>query len=1551
MQSLTDLNLYSRSTLEFQDNRPSGVRFNGTADDIIFEFPDNAESIQVSPNIDYVEIVNYDLAQVQYVVDIFAPAGFLDGGTGITVYIPAGIGHEVSRLTSEHLRIDFWGFTSADQLNEMRDFTWHLPNGWWQYSQFLMRVYVVAFNSGINEEVFAPVYSVIDPRHWYFAEMQATASLALTPIFANLAEAYMVANFELTADYRKLIKAEATLYSVAALSAAMVEDSAMVARFDFPAVDWTRIRMFEAHKFAAATMDTNETFLINEYTPPVVNSYSYNEDQWAYPGTQLLNAGLNIVPWDANNQFYFELTNFFSIEPGHAGGEVQWDGGPGTLTDIAGGARCVGTWAEITAWMATIRFREAADLTRDYRYEIRVGSAADINQTMIYRLIALTGIPEINGTVGSASVTIPEDTYYSLGQHLLTNGFDITDSRDDNSYTLAFANLQKTAGTEPVGRFYLNAVDVNDPSTEYFTPFALSGTRGEIINQLSRLHFYPSADAVDTETFDITLSSSVSNEVYDAVTGYAVNIIPEVNAAVNAGQFSVNYEEDIPFPTGQLVNNRFLRFLDTRFNNQYYINIFNIRKANGDPTYAQLMYNDTLVGQSYNLTVNRTTPGEQLTAIELVAIMLPLKLVPEVDNIDTIAFDIEVGSLWSGKVYIPTTTFTVNGTALANPAITPLTIDTINYSMNRFVDLGVAITNTFDIVHTNPQNLYRLTLEIDSIDPYWIYKNGLSVTSPIVLTGSKQQVMSAIMGYQFFGAIDQALDYNLNFKIESTVTNEVYQEKTLTVQGNVITTFDAPPAVVNQTYQEDTTYQLGQYFADLTVWTDPAIPAWGVYRMHPNNNVIMEFEINGVVVPGPNPDPELLGPVSVAGNANMSSIWNDYEDWLPTVAFKTGHDDISTVDIRFRFRSVTTGVTYFETQMLLAGQAVQEFTTSGGSTGLSPVIIYWTNTNALSPATNINFIEDGAKTYTVTFEPIHPAVPLIEYRRRTSSNTWDVIASTTTWPGLTFAEMTALVQDFDRYAFGGWLPGDDIERYRVTVTASTNKVIYDHTQDITIYSDRSILVDQVNSLTLANRNTNNTYTMVIDKPYGRTQEKYGSNVVNDTFQTNIIRNMRVINANPKQTYSMGVRDPVTNQSTSFTGTKDYFNSFDYDDTDVYTTTSSRTLMSSTGATFVAVSLPNDGSYTTIAQAVVAGITLGVRNSLLTHYQLPDRAFRLTPVYDSLSNTIGLDVVAADSIGFEKAFYRSDGSANNQVEIMSLRDGAVYFDKLVNNAYVATLHYTLLADEEFIWGDVSGFSVPTMSYILVRNTVTNDYWQIVSGNKTLVTDVNRKQPDLKAALKGNRLMYIRPDATLGAAVFNSSGVETSLSVVPEFINVTALVSGSDRNLRNFVFNNTVYVSGTSPAGTGTHRIVNDQADPLQPPPIELPTVGISATPAVIIKADNLTGSEAEYNRETIEVFADNSIRFIDQDTVQPSSNVQTIQIDPVETIYDAELAWMNAIGYQVSLGAATGPTVGKIRAVIVSTSVGVRIYSRQGITWVLLSTEPASTPGQIKRIAR
>lgn len=223
MNSLTELNSVSATTITVTDNRPSRVIFDSfdVFEDEIISI--TSTTVSITPLNEVIDIWNYSTANVRYRVTI--NTGVIDPLAGSTVSwasIPAGL-----TLTTGINTYTITGFQQASDWTAVKTFTWNLPANWATKPLFSLTVAVIWYDSELAADVERGWF-VYDTDHFYLAQMPSTVTMSCANTRLKLASSSLSSTVGLTATTLKIKQFDAGLYGTSSLTSIIMVNGAIL---------------------------------------------------------------------------------------------------------------------------------------------------------------------------------------------------------------------------------------------------------------------------------------------------------------------------------------------------------------------------------------------------------------------------------------------------------------------------------------------------------------------------------------------------------------------------------------------------------------------------------------------------------------------------------------------------------------------------------------------------------------------------------------------------------------------------------------------------------------------------------------------------------------------------------------------------------------------------------------------------------------------------------------------------------------------------------------------------------------------------------------------------------------------------------------------------------------------------------------------------------------------------------------------------------------------------------------------------------------------------
>lgn len=175
MNTLAELNSWSQTVLELQDDRPAGVKFNLPIPD----WPKNntnqiiSTTVSVIPAIEITEIINYATANVRFRVRIQTSGSPALTGSTITFgTLPAAL-----TLTTVGSTYTISGINTLDHWDAVKYFTWNLPANYASCPNWYLDIAILYYDGATSQERVVD-WEVYDPDNYYIAKLESSASIS-----------------------------------------------------------------------------------------------------------------------------------------------------------------------------------------------------------------------------------------------------------------------------------------------------------------------------------------------------------------------------------------------------------------------------------------------------------------------------------------------------------------------------------------------------------------------------------------------------------------------------------------------------------------------------------------------------------------------------------------------------------------------------------------------------------------------------------------------------------------------------------------------------------------------------------------------------------------------------------------------------------------------------------------------------------------------------------------------------------------------------------------------------------------------------------------------------------------------------------------------------------------------------------------------------------------------------------------------------------------------------------------------------------------------------
>lgn len=279
MNSLSDLNSFGSSSLEFTDPRAATVIFSKPspveARDQILEITSTTVSVPAGAEI--LEIINYATANVRYRVEIKSSGSpALTGSTISWASLPAGV-----TLTTVGSVYTLSGINSVAQWRQIKNFTWNLPAGYASTPAFWLEVKVIYYDQTLASDQNVN-WRAYDVNFYRVSDMISTATLSIDGTIYKYGQATIVGAFTPVMNLRKLTGGSASLTCVASASATgQINADNLLATATLVAVGRFNPGEIKGNLTATATIVCNGVLVISNMYPR--NYYANQENDIFLP--------------------------------------------------------------------------------------------------------------------------------------------------------------------------------------------------------------------------------------------------------------------------------------------------------------------------------------------------------------------------------------------------------------------------------------------------------------------------------------------------------------------------------------------------------------------------------------------------------------------------------------------------------------------------------------------------------------------------------------------------------------------------------------------------------------------------------------------------------------------------------------------------------------------------------------------------------------------------------------------------------------------------------------------------------------------------------------------------------------------------------------------------------------------------------------------------------------------------------------------------------------------------------------------------------------------
>ena len=201
MNSLSELNGFGSTSLTVTDDRPSKVIFDRQAPlrpiDQVYAI--TSTTVNVTPGINILEVINYSTANVRYRVSINTSGSpLLTGSTISWASLPGSVTLSIVGST-----YTLGGIDSKAIWDQIKNFTWNLPANYATRPNWFLQVSIIYYDSAIGRDVTTS-WLVYDEDFYYVAEFSSTTSLTCIGQDARLVSASLFCSTGLAVDPKLL---------------------------------------------------------------------------------------------------------------------------------------------------------------------------------------------------------------------------------------------------------------------------------------------------------------------------------------------------------------------------------------------------------------------------------------------------------------------------------------------------------------------------------------------------------------------------------------------------------------------------------------------------------------------------------------------------------------------------------------------------------------------------------------------------------------------------------------------------------------------------------------------------------------------------------------------------------------------------------------------------------------------------------------------------------------------------------------------------------------------------------------------------------------------------------------------------------------------------------------------------------------------------------------------------------------------------------------------------------------------------------------------------
>jgi hypothetical protein len=195
MQSLSELNLFGNIPITYTDQRPAGVIFDRDATpDQLLNISNLNPSAVIVPNFNILEIINYQVANLRYELEIISPSSEFKNLSSIT-FLPIPAYMNISVVGKKYT---VSGFRSVADWDLLKSPLWTLPGLFFNYPSWYVRASIFYYDQSLNQEIVKD-WDIWDPRFYLTSKIQSRVNLNITANANFKSSSASLANFNLNA--------------------------------------------------------------------------------------------------------------------------------------------------------------------------------------------------------------------------------------------------------------------------------------------------------------------------------------------------------------------------------------------------------------------------------------------------------------------------------------------------------------------------------------------------------------------------------------------------------------------------------------------------------------------------------------------------------------------------------------------------------------------------------------------------------------------------------------------------------------------------------------------------------------------------------------------------------------------------------------------------------------------------------------------------------------------------------------------------------------------------------------------------------------------------------------------------------------------------------------------------------------------------------------------------------------------------------------------------------------------------------------------------------